>query len=63
MASKTNSGGVTTTSVKSTTVSALLTRPANTNTYTADDALTDVGGAALTFADVAREDGGNGWIS
>lgn len=46
----------------STIVSATLTRPANTNVYTAGDEVTDTGGGILTFEDVARLPGGSGVI-
>jgi len=46
-----------------TTISVTLTRPADTTTYTANDEMTDTGGAILTFASAARISGGTGYIT
>jgi hypothetical protein len=43
-------------------VSATLTRPANVTAYAAGDAVTDTGGAGLTFSAVCPENGGQGVI-
>jgi len=44
-------------------ISATLTRPANTTTYTAGDELTDTGGAILAFSGCSSTSGGTGVLS